>query len=469
MLHFVEHVPVDSVRSASYNPRKITPQAKADLENSLRSLGMVKPIIVNVDNNVILAGHQRRQAALDIGLETVPAIFVRSANPQSEVIFNIMHNSIETSKATVKVSGVQPGKFTYVPRDRITILKQPESVTESSVISSMIARNGEWGSAVCDEMGNVILNAEYVATAVLMGYGSLVYCIPESKRKLLLYYLSKDYGEYCYDVIPVKTYAQSLAQPTRFKDGRKAKISVVYENFVIPEVPKDKSIFDLGAGKMEYANYMRGKGYRVCCYEPSYRVAGGKHAFDLRKIVSCILDTERNVRKYGLFDVCVLDSVVGSVANNTFEDIVIMTTNAMMKKDGVLYTGTRSMTEVTGTQIQAKTRGNRGRFMYFLDDDGYGMSFKNGIAYKQKFHTVESFTALLSRYYEHVEVIRTCYTTIHCKATGPRKLDLKKLRWALNEEFNIEYPNGYRHNRQGGLVEAVIQEVKKRDGEKGSV
>ena len=64
LIDFVENVPINDIQESEYNPRVITPDALVSLQKSLLRFGMVKPLIINDVNNVIIAGHQRKKAAL---------------------------------------------------------------------------------------------------------------------------------------------------------------------------------------------------------------------------------------------------------------------------------------------------------------------------------------------------------------------------------------------------------------------
>ena len=62
---------------AEYNPRKINDKQKQDLTDSIKRLGFVEPVIVNVNEerkNIIISGHQRVKVAKEMGFETVPCI-----------------------------------------------------------------------------------------------------------------------------------------------------------------------------------------------------------------------------------------------------------------------------------------------------------------------------------------------------------------------------------------------------------
>lgn len=119
MIDFVERVPIDEVTGSEYNPRAITEEALEKLQYSIRRFGMVKPLIVNASNNVITAGHQRKKAATAIGLTHLPCIRINSPNLQDEILFNLMHNSIETSKTSVRLESYTVGGYSYCESARL--------------------------------------------------------------------------------------------------------------------------------------------------------------------------------------------------------------------------------------------------------------------------------------------------------------------------------------------------------------
>ena len=62
MINFVEKIPIDEITGADYNPRIITEEALQKLQQSIKRFGMIKPLIVNASNNIIVAGHQRKKS-----------------------------------------------------------------------------------------------------------------------------------------------------------------------------------------------------------------------------------------------------------------------------------------------------------------------------------------------------------------------------------------------------------------------
>ena len=61
----LETIPITSIIPAEYNPRKISDIEYEKLANSINEFGFVDPIIINLNNNHIIGGHQRYTVLLD--------------------------------------------------------------------------------------------------------------------------------------------------------------------------------------------------------------------------------------------------------------------------------------------------------------------------------------------------------------------------------------------------------------------
>ena len=72
----VEHVPVDSIHPWEGNPRHMPPGEMDSLQRSVAQWGLVQPLVVRRADNTVIAGHQRLEAAIALGLKTVPVVFV---------------------------------------------------------------------------------------------------------------------------------------------------------------------------------------------------------------------------------------------------------------------------------------------------------------------------------------------------------------------------------------------------------
>ncbi len=91
----VLHVPISSLRLATYNPRKWNEKATADLKESIKRFGLVDPIVCNSApnrKNIIIGGHFRLKIAKDLNYKTIPVVFVNIPNVKKEKELNLRLN-----------------------------------------------------------------------------------------------------------------------------------------------------------------------------------------------------------------------------------------------------------------------------------------------------------------------------------------------------------------------------------------
>ena len=180
-----------------------------------------------------------------------------------------------------------------------------------------------------------------------------------------------EYGKYNFDNLGVKTYHQFLAQPKRLStDGRQSNTSVLYEKYLIPRLQKTDSAIDIGAGRMAYVKLLKSKGYNMHAYEPSLMVKGA-NKLDMKGIIANILNAEKEVKRNGLFDWCVLEAVINSVVDDDFEKAVLTTCNAVLKSTGTLITCTRNIAYVEKAYEKTKLSAGAGDCLWYLDDKNY--------------------------------------------------------------------------------------------------
>jgi len=62
----IERVAINKLKPANYNPRQISNKQYKDLKESVNRFGIVDPIIVNKNGNVVIGGHQRLRVCKDL-------------------------------------------------------------------------------------------------------------------------------------------------------------------------------------------------------------------------------------------------------------------------------------------------------------------------------------------------------------------------------------------------------------------
>ena len=86
---------VKELNPAPYNPRKWSEDAIAQLTESIKSFGLVDPILVNSATdrkNVVIGGHFRLKVAKDLGIKEVPVVYVDIPDIKREKELNIRLN-----------------------------------------------------------------------------------------------------------------------------------------------------------------------------------------------------------------------------------------------------------------------------------------------------------------------------------------------------------------------------------------
>lgn len=83
-------VPIQSITPYARNPRK-NAGAVAQVKASLKEYGWRQPIVVDAER-VILAGHTRYQAALELGMTDVPVHVAEGLTPAQAKAYRIMDN-----------------------------------------------------------------------------------------------------------------------------------------------------------------------------------------------------------------------------------------------------------------------------------------------------------------------------------------------------------------------------------------
>lgn len=87
----VRVLPIDSIRPCADNPRKVPPSAVDIVSKSISEFGWQQPIVVDVDN-VIIVGHTRHLAAKKLKLKQVPVVIAEHLSPAQVRAYRIADN-----------------------------------------------------------------------------------------------------------------------------------------------------------------------------------------------------------------------------------------------------------------------------------------------------------------------------------------------------------------------------------------
>jgi len=88
-------VKIKNLKPAEYNPRKASKEEWEQLERSIKTFGLVDPIIVNSNpdrKNIIIGGHFRCKVAEGIGIKEIPVVYINIKDIKKEQELNLRLN-----------------------------------------------------------------------------------------------------------------------------------------------------------------------------------------------------------------------------------------------------------------------------------------------------------------------------------------------------------------------------------------
>lgn len=88
----IEELSVESIKPYEKNPRK-NDGAVNGVAESIKQFGFQQPIVID-KNGVIVAGHTRYKAALQLGMKTVPCVRADQLSPKQVKAYRILDNKL---------------------------------------------------------------------------------------------------------------------------------------------------------------------------------------------------------------------------------------------------------------------------------------------------------------------------------------------------------------------------------------
>jgi ParB-like chromosome segregation protein Spo0J len=89
----IQELPISQIKLNSRNARTHSGKQTRQIANSIQAFGFTNPLLVGEDGELI-AGHGRYKAAVQLGLEKVPAIVLAGLSPAKQRALAIADNKI---------------------------------------------------------------------------------------------------------------------------------------------------------------------------------------------------------------------------------------------------------------------------------------------------------------------------------------------------------------------------------------
>jgi ParB family transcriptional regulator, chromosome partitioning protein len=447
---FKPDVVIDSLRPADYNPRRITDESLARLVESLKTLGIIKPVIA-LEDGLIVAGHQRSRAARIAGFTHTPVCYLtKKPNPQDEIRFNQLHNGTDLDSGA-EDCWVEPSETEGFAMSRV--VKGNFRAVGAGVrneVAQMLTAYGNWGGCVASMQGQVLSSASYALAASVIGFPVRVFYVDDEKAELVREIFSQAYGQYDYTKIKRESYNQTFAQPFRLRSANNNDASVAYEKLV-STFPKSTRILDFGCGQGDYVRTLKKLDFDIHGVE-FFRRKGGK--LDISASQKMIDGLILGIKHFGLFDVVVCDFVINSVDSPQAENDVLACVNAFLKPGGTAFFSGRTM-DLTATAHESTLDSTRRRKVQFLDDHNMSALYRADNWFFQKFHTDEQVHELVRRFFNESGEYEFLRSESQWQVVVNKAKQAPDIRGGIEREFNLPLPEGKSFNRHGEVLAAM--------------
>lgn len=450
------------LKGADYNPRRIDDADLKVLQESIRTLGLCKPLIVR--GNTLVAGHQRSKALQAMGVDRAPVFVLKEdTTTYDEVRFNQLHNGtdLDLGVERVKIEGLDELGYTTVKPEQISGNLRAPLAPVRNAIMQLISRYGSWGAVVATRSGSVVHCAQYALSCKIIAAPLTVYVIPDEEAERYQGYLNKTYGVFCYDNIQRETYIQTLAQMNRLNKsdkGRQFKSSL-YERFVIPHMnkhPLSRGI-DFGSGRGGYAQMLRGKGFALHDVE-LFRRSVGKSAIDMRAVHRMIDKMTAQLSRHGPYEFVVLDSVMNSVDCLEAQQAVLHFCNVLAKPGARFFLSGRKFDHFERLARDTKLADNT-NYVNFPDEHGFTAAYRKGRWFFQKFHNEEEARDMLKAAGFKVLSVdfKTSGTSWQIVAEKADELTADQAKHCIDYEFELPVSDTRTIERSDQVWSAVSQ------------
>lgn len=496
----VKLVDIDKVYGATYNPRVRDPERFELVKLSLSKLGWLLPMYVT-EKGEILSGHQRLDAAKEIGAKRVPVVIIERLDPGRQkgvnIVFNRATNDMHKydhggdlsakipmsiiEEAAKSLPDIDPDSNAFFPCKNLVARNVPELVhANMQQFLRHAIRQAEslyhWGRTsiplVVTDDNRVINGVGRMQHAGEVGMPQVqtVYIEPERAElaRILLNKLSMDfdledkYSEVLrYNSFRRAANVQNFLMPTHSADlvssmsksGKTQRPASVFE----PDNKKHviawrrwygNTVLDFGAGLLDKALIMRDvMGIDCLAFEPYY--TGGKDAgFDVegaRYITDVFLDRIAD----GLeFDSIFLASVLNSVPFKADRLHIINIVSALATKKTIVYAGAISKTSdryLAATGQKDNISNHETQF-----DSSFAVGYEEGVMVSdlmkrpkaQKYHSPDEWKEIWSTGFSDVHVyIYHPNDLVQAICKKPLEIDPEALSESIKFEFDLPFPD----------------------------
>lgn len=489
-------VNINDIAPSAYNPRVADPKRLDLIELSLRKLGFLLPLYATPDGEII-SGHQRHHVACRMGVKQVPVCVTRAMELAERkgvnVVFNRATNDLGQSDTVAKINerlqaaDIEALAEAVADKQIDTQEFYPCMQVKNHPIAPFLQANqGRWQNYplnLAKTLKRRGIAMPVVATRdyrVVNGIGRLQLYAEQGKSELpvvfvsdaegklaeaMLNYLSMDFDIHRrYEDLLRHNSFRRLHQ-VRGQLGRGFIFAVAGDatakSFDVTEETNrarwikehGRCVLDFGAGHLHETRILRSIGITVTPFEP-YRVLEGN---DIDKAASVALTKEfleaigeKQLRYRAIF----LSSVLNSVPFKEDREHIACICAALADDHTRLYAVASARNHINIRQLNGyhslNERQSKGVLFQLDYEDGVTLGDIATSPKVQKYHSQREFYTLFKEFFDVVSVTES-NSNVQAVCAKPKKTITKRLKAALEFEFNLPYPDG---SRMGLVAEA---------------
>lgn len=480
-------VDINSISPSTYNPREADPERLKYIEYSIKKLGFLLPLYVCEKTGEILSGHQRHYVSQKIGLKRVPVEFVKPMNLERRKAYNIAFNRGTNDLQRYETSETVKEKIKSY--DLANLLAETPDVTDyypclntikvngKELAKVNIKNNNKYSKNLARTISQVAGYMPVVITKdlkVVNGIGRLFHQLEKGITEIDCVVIPDDRAKLAYVMLNLVSMDFNLHEKykddLRYNSFRRAVTSRkggLGKGFLVGAFGNKRSvdfkemkgktlqtwvakygcdIVDFGAGRFSDTNILKAAGVNVYPFEP-FICKERSNEIDRVKSVENIREFLKAVASGREFSSIFVSSVLNSVP--FFNDRLHITTicAALCSKNTlltlwVMNVNASALQNIT-TDVISESNANLNHFKLDYEENVILGSFQDKPKV-QKFHTKKEIYDLLKNNFNDIKTVR--YSDNYLVEAKQAKVNIERLRLALEFEFNLPYPDGEKMN-----------------------
>jgi hypothetical protein len=468
----IELVPIDSIKGAEYNPRSFDPKRFKLIKESLSKLGWLLPAYAC--NGVLLSGHQRTRAWKELGHKEIPVVHVEGLSPEDmrglNILFNVATNDFRRMKLSEQISNEVP------------VIPNQKRVTYPCMNYRMEGVEGLWmkygvsyGDADGWQFTRSMLTKGVLIPLVISSDGKIANGVKRlfamakagiEQAPVVLTTMPARYIEHYLNKVSMdfdlkRTYSTQM----RYGSFRRLRLKrdwlghgfsawIRMQEFArcelfdhtIPENAEKlrrrfgDTIIDFGAGHLHETNMLRSIGITVHAFEPYHVTNQDKpNLKSSRELTQKFLDEIGEGKK---IDSVVISSVFNSVPFKEDREKILAICSSLSDKVFICTRAERDpqFQNAIGRTYYSETQFSHANMIANYESNTILGEIISGAPKAQKFYTLNELKELISKYYYNV-IGFDSGGNVYVHGSSAKPVDKKKLREALEFEFNLPYPN----------------------------